>query len=378
MVNLSMIENPFVLSGYISPDYFCDRESETENLVSALRNGRNVTLRSPRRIGKTGLIHNAFHRLREANPEVACFYVDIFSTKSLQDFVAELAKAILGQLDTPWQKAEGVLSQLLRSAHLTLSSDPVTGSPQVGLSFQPEQTRATLSELFSYMRHSGRECFVAIDEFQQIAEYPEGGVEALLRAEVQQCANVHFIFSGSRLHLMDSIFTSPKRPFFRSTEKLSLDILPEPVYYAFAAKWLKKVRSTLSEEVFHELYSRVDGVTWYVQYLLNRLYQLRPSEIKAEDVSAALETIVRGEADDYRKFYSLLTLNQSQVLRAVAKEHRVTSLTSKELLRRYNLPAASSVQRAADFLMDKEYIYRADDGYLVYDRFFALWLQQLP
>lgn len=367
-----------MLSGYVSPEYFCGREQETENLVAALRNGRNVTLRSPRRIGKTGLIRNAFFLLRRTNPDVACFYVDIFSTKSLQDFVAELAKAILGQLDTPWQKAEGVLSQLLRSGHLTFSADPVTGSPQVGLSFQPEQTRATLSELFNYMRQSGRECYIAIDEFQQIAEYPEGGVEALLRAEVQQCTNVHFIFSGSRLHLMDSMFTSPKRPFYRSTEKISLDILPEQEYYAFAAKWLKKVRSTLPEEVFHELYTRVDGVTWYVQYLLNRLYQLRPLEVRLEDISAALETIIRGEEDDYRNIYSLLTLNQSQVLRAVAKEHRVTSLTSKDFLRHYNLPAASSVQRAADFLLDKEYIYRADDGYLVYDRFFALWLQQLP
>lgn len=378
MLNDSMIDNPFLLSGYISPEYFCDRETETENLVSALRNGRNVTLRSPRRIGKTGLIRNVFYRMREATPKVACFYVDIFSTKSLQDFVAELAKAILGQLDTPWQKAEGLLSQLLRSGHLTFSADPITGSPQVGLSFQPEQTRATLSELFRYMRQSERECYIAIDEFQQIAEYPEGGVEALLRAEVQQCTNVHFVFSGSRLHLMDAIFTSPKRPFYRSTEKLSLDVLPEPVYYAFAAKWLKTVGSMLSPEVFHLLYTRVDGVTWYVQYLLNRLYQSRPSEVRPEDVSAALETIILSEADDYRKLYSLLTLNQSQVLRAIAKEKHVSSLTRKEFLRSYNLPAASSVMRAADYLLDKEYIYRADDAYVVYDRFFALWLQQLP
>ncbi len=26
--------NPFLLSGYHSPDYFCDREEETEKLVS--------------------------------------------------------------------------------------------------------------------------------------------------------------------------------------------------------------------------------------------------------------------------------------------------------------------------------------------------------
>lgn len=36
--------NPFLLSGYVSPEYFCDRVEETQKLISALRNGRNVTL----------------------------------------------------------------------------------------------------------------------------------------------------------------------------------------------------------------------------------------------------------------------------------------------------------------------------------------------
>ena len=56
--------NPFVLTGYIAPEYFCDRERESAKLLSALQNGRNVTLASPRRMGKTGLIHHLFYQLR--------------------------------------------------------------------------------------------------------------------------------------------------------------------------------------------------------------------------------------------------------------------------------------------------------------------------
>ena len=48
------LENPFVVYGYVSPIYFCDREQETYDLITALSNGRNVTLMSPRRMGKTG------------------------------------------------------------------------------------------------------------------------------------------------------------------------------------------------------------------------------------------------------------------------------------------------------------------------------------
>jgi AAA+ ATPase superfamily predicted ATPase len=64
------LDNPFAEYGYFGPEYFCDREQETEELMSALQNGSNVTLIAPRRIGKTGLIHHAFARLKEQQPQV--------------------------------------------------------------------------------------------------------------------------------------------------------------------------------------------------------------------------------------------------------------------------------------------------------------------
>ena len=58
---MSDIANPFLVYGYVSPKYFCDRQEDTQKLISALQNGRNVTLMSPRRMGKTGLIKNVFY-----------------------------------------------------------------------------------------------------------------------------------------------------------------------------------------------------------------------------------------------------------------------------------------------------------------------------
>ena len=44
------MNNPFLIVGYQGPEYFCDREKETEVILSALHNGRNITLVSPRRM----------------------------------------------------------------------------------------------------------------------------------------------------------------------------------------------------------------------------------------------------------------------------------------------------------------------------------------
>jgi len=374
---MSALHNPFVLFGYAGEEYFCDREKETQELISALRNGRNITLRSPRRIGKTGLIQHVFHRLEQTNPAIKCFYVDLFSTNTLDDFVIAFGKAVIGQLDTPLQKMENYVVSFFKSCRLYFSADPLTGNPKLGIDLVADNASVTLDEIFAYIRKSGQECYIAFDEFQQITEYPQKGIEALLRTHVQQCPNIRFIFSGSKQHLMSEMFTSPKRPFFRSTDKLTLDVIPEAAYYEFANKWLRTIHSSLSEEVFHTIYTMVSGYTGYIQKVLNRLFELRLTEITDDDVKQCIDYIIQREEDDFRRLYALLTTNQAQVLKAIAHEKVVSSPTSQAFIKKYNLSASSSVKRAIDFLNDNEYIYPAENGYIVYERFMAIWLQRL-
>ena len=195
---MNKITNPFLIYGYAGPDYFCDRKEDTQKLISALRNGRNITLMSPRRMGKTGLIKNAFYQIHQENPEAACFYMDIFSTTCLNDFIILFGQTVVGKLDTLSQKALTTLTGFFRSCRIVFSSDPLNGTPQAALDFQPSQAQATLKEIFEYLEHSGKECYIAIDEFQQITDYPEKGVEGLLRSYIQFLPHVHFIFSGSK------------------------------------------------------------------------------------------------------------------------------------------------------------------------------------
>lgn len=121
--------NPFLISGYYSPEFFCDREQETVTILDALHNGRNVTLIAPRRMGKTGLIRHAFYRLKEKQPDIVTFYMDIYSTQSLGDFVRLFASTVLGQLDSVPQKALSRISQFIRSCRPVFTFDELTGVP---------------------------------------------------------------------------------------------------------------------------------------------------------------------------------------------------------------------------------------------------------
>lgn len=370
--------NPFLIYGYHSPEYFCDRVDETQKLISALRNGRNVTLMSPRRMGKTGLIKNAFCQMQQSNKEVACFYMDIYSTKNLQGFVSLFANTVLGKIDSLTDKVSSGISSFFKTLRPVLSSDPISGALTASVDFKPQQAQSTLAEIFEYLSKSEKECYVAIDEFQQITEYPENeGMEGLLRSYIQFCPNVHFVFSGSQQHLMSAIFDSPHRPFFRSTQKMTLGVIDEKKYYQFAAEWMSKAGITLPQEIFNYLYERFEGHTWYVQYLLNRIYETAVPQVSKDVVDECLTEIIKSESDDFARLYRLLTNNQAQLLRAIADEGAVTAINATAFITAHHLKGTSSINKALEALIDKEYVYASGHGYIVYDRFMGLWLQTL-
>ena len=137
--------NPFLIAGYYSPEFFCDREQETRAILDALHNGRNVTLIAPRRMGKTGLVRHAFYRLKEEHPDIVTFYLDIYSTQSLGDFVRLFASTVLGQLDSAPQKALSRISQFVRSCRPVFTFDELTGVPIVTIDVAPAEEENTLS-----------------------------------------------------------------------------------------------------------------------------------------------------------------------------------------------------------------------------------------
>ena len=158
--------NPFLISGYHSPEFFCDRETETETILEALHNGRNVTLIAPRRMGKTGLIRHAFYKLKEQESDIVTLYMDIYSTQSLGDFVRLFANTVLGKLDSAPQKAMSRISKFIRSCRPLFTLDEFTGIPQVTIDLSPTEEESTLKEIFEYLASSEKRCYIAIDEFQ--------------------------------------------------------------------------------------------------------------------------------------------------------------------------------------------------------------------
>ena len=367
--------NPFLIAGYHSPEFFCDRETETSAILDALHNGRNVTLIAPRRMGKTGLIQHAFYRLKEQEPDIIALYMDIYATQSMGEFVRLFANTVLGKLDTAPQKALSRIGQFIRSCRPVFTIDELTGAPKVTIDMAPQEEERTLREIFDYLGSSEKRCYIAIDEFQQIAEYPEKGIEALLRSYIQFLPNVNFIFAGSKQHLMQEMFTSSKRPFYQRTQLLTIGPIDREAYAGFATAHFAEHGVPLHREVFDAIYDKFDGHTWYIQCLLNRLYGYN-QDVDMVMVSDAMEQIVSEQSYSYQTLLKSYSAGQVRLLKAIAREGCVKEILAGDFISRNRLRAASSVSASLKRLQDNELVYLTPQGYIIYDRFMREWLRQ--
>ena len=367
------LNNPFVLVGYEGPEYFCDRVSETAELIRALDNDSNVTLLSPRRYGKTGLICNVFARYAEKG-ECETVYIDLFGTQNLAEFTRLFANAVVGRLDSPLEKVGGVARRLIRRLRPKLSYDSMSGTPSLSFDLSGSNPEETLSQVFDYLKERKRRVVIALDEFQQIGYYPEKGIEATLRGYVQ-FSPARFIFAGSKQHLMREMFTSPKRPFYQSTYMMPLDVIPEDAYYKFASAFFAKKGLALERSVFHALYTRFDGITWYVQAMLWEFYASGEDVRDMEQLDAAVARRVRSCEYDQQRIMEILPDGARRLLRAVAIERKVKSPQAGAFISKHGLRAASSVKTSLKMLVEKELIYPSSDGYVVYDRLLAEYLR---
>lgn len=371
------MKNPFVTNGYAGNEYFCDRVAETADLRQLLRNENNIALISPRRLGKTELINHVFD-CDEFRNDFHCFVVDIYASKSLNDLVNLLGKAVLDTLrpkgKAVWEKFLSAVSSLRPEISFDINGQP---SWSIGIG-ELRNPVATLDEIFSYLQNADKPCILAIDEFQQITKYPETTVEATIRTYVQKTTNAHFIFSGSQRHLMTGMFTSPSRPFYQSVTIINLQPIPLDKYTGFTVEKFEQGGKKVAKDVVSVLYERFDGVTSYIHRVLNILYSRTEAGCMCEsgDIDNAVDFLVRMSSDSYESLIYQMPLKQRDLLLAIASEGKVSQIMGGKFIKKHSLLSSSSVSSALKGLLDKDFVTEDKGTYSLYDKFFVLWLEK--
>lgn len=377
-MKINEIENPFVVSKNIPEALFCDREGETATLVKQIANGRNTVLVSPRRMGKTGLIHHLFNQA-DISERYHTFFVDIYACTSLQEMCYTMSRVVFEQLKSKHVQHWESIFQTLKSLRPGFKIDTITGEPTFELGLGAiENPTATLEEIFTYLEGADKPCIVAFDEFQQIGEFRDNRVEALLRGYIQSSSRSLFVFSGSKQHTIGQMFMSRARPFYQSAQMIELAPLALDVYRDFATRLFSGWGKRLNPDVVERVYATYAGTTWYLQMMMNELFAITPDggTCTADSIPTAWQNISNMQEGVYKSQLALLSSRQKSVLQAIAREGTVKSVTASAFIKKHSLDSASSVQSALRGLIEKEIVGQAENGYSVSDYFFSRWLEE--
>ena len=374
------MDNPFYITGIIPEPYFCDRKKETSWMVRTIDNRAHILLTSPRRMGKTQLIRHVFEQ-PAIKDNYYTFYTDIYPTTSLRELVLFLSKEIYSVL-VP--KGKNVLDRFLAAIHSLAGSfgyDPVSNTPtfniKLGDIHSPE---LTLEEIFHYLEHADKPCIFAIDEFQQIANYPEKNVEATLRTHIQQMNNCLFIYAGSNRHTLENMFNSAAKPFYNSAEQMYLDSIAKDVYTSFVIEQFAKASRKIAPEAASLAYDLFEGHTYYVHNVLHNAFAyIAPDKtIDEADIHETLGDILEDKGRAFASVMNQLNYQQKETIVAIAKERKACGVTSVAFVKKHMLKSPSSVQFAISTLLDKQLLtYQNADRSKVYsvaDKFLEKWI----
>ena len=376
------MENPFYITGIIPTPYFCDREKESLWMVRTLQNNAHVLLTSSRRMGKTQLIRHVFEQ-PAIKDNYYTFYTDIYATTTLHEFVLFLSKEIYSVL-VP--KGKTVLGKFLAGLHSLAGSfgyDPLSGTPTFNVKLGDIHTpELTLEEIFGYLEQADKPCIFAIDEFQQIANYPEKNVEALLRTHIQKMNNCLFIYAGSNRHILENMFNSEAKPFYNSAEQIYLDSIPKDIYTGFAMEQFAKAGRSLSPEAASLAYDLFEGHTYYVHNVLHNAFAYEDPDkpVDNEAITRTLDGILEEKGRSFVSVMNQLNYQQKETLIAIAKEGKASGVTSVAFVKKHALKSPSSVQYAIGALLEKQLLtYQTEDRAKVYsvsDKFMGMWMNR--
>lgn len=263
-----------------------------------------------------------------------------------------------------------------------MSANPHTGSLQLEIDFKSESQQRTSVKQALQLLDSYGPGLIALDEFQQINSWHKDShaIEAWIRSEVQHLKNLRFIFSGSQFHLLSEMFNSAKRPFYASTQSVSIGKILEKEYELFIKKHFKDRRLKISNEHIARILDWADGNTYNTQLLCNRVFSKTEKQASEEIIDESVLEIYAENKLSYLALNSSMSKHQWRLLAAIAQEGKVFQLTAKEFIKKYELGSSSSVLRALDFLIKRELVYKylTDDGksfYQIYDLVLMRWLQ---
>lgn len=371
------MEAPFIFGRIATDENFTDREKETEHLVNNFESLINTVIISPRRWGKSSLVHRAADIAMRADKNIRICTIDLFNVKTEEQFYTVLARNLIQGTSSRWEEAVENAKKFFSRLVPKISVGAGPGN-EISIDFDWEEMKSNPDEILDLSERiaeaKGVKIVVCIDEFQNIAEFEDPlFFQRRLRAHWQRHKKVSYCLYGSKRHMMMEVFTDSSMPFYKFGDIFFLNKIDTEHFIPFITERFSSTGKSITEEACRKIVKLADNHPYYVQQL-SQLSWLRTSgQCDVETVVKAHLSLVEQLSLLFSNLMETLTFQQTCYLHALIAGEK--SITSAETMYRYHISSATAASRSLKTLIKKDILDSTSGEISFQDPIFEYWLR---
>jgi hypothetical protein len=375
--NSNIMETPFVFGKIATDLNFTDREQETAWLVQNFTSLINTIIISPRRWGKSSLVHKAANVAMNSDKDLRVCSIDLFNVLNEAHFYEILAEKVLAATSTKWDEAVELAKQFFSRLvpKISIGTDPMN---EVSVDFNWDDVKRNPDEVLDLAENIAIEkdikIVICIDEFQNIANFSNADYfQKKLRSHWQRHQHVAYCLFGSKRHMMLDIFTNSSMPFYKFGNIIFLKKIETQYLTDFINKRFTETQKSIDQEASQLIVGLTENHPYYAQQLAQLSWLRTNGNCTVETVRAAHSTLVEQLSLLFTTLTETLSSQQVYYLKALLAGEKAISSTA--VMHKYHLTSTTSVSRSKDALIKNDVLDKEDKEISFQDPIYKYWLK---
>ena len=372
------MNSPFTFGKPARGSHFINREEEMKKLSVNFSAGSNTIIYSPGGWGKRSLVENAALQAAEKNPQLRVCFLDLFAVHSQAAFFEMLAEGVLKQSSPSWQDWLKYGNTFLQEVGPSFSTGP---DPErhfrVTLDLNPDDfSHPELLNLPENLaKETGLRFLVCLGNIQKFGRFPNSAQWLKpLRSALQNHPGVTYCFYGSRHPVVYEAFREREMPSFRFGDTLYLRKIGDHEWIRYIQQRFEAEGKQVPRDLITRMLELCASHPSSMQQLAHHVFLNTREKATEETLEAALEDIFLYLGPLFSREADSLSPLQLNFLKAMAKKEK--ALSSKEVVKKYNLGTAGNIVRIKKSLEHKEIVDFSGQKPEFSDPLFALWISR--
>lgn len=368
---------PFVYGRLAEKRNFTGREQDILRLKTNLKNKINTVIISPRRWGKSSLVHKTLEEIKnESSDHITC-HVDVFNCRDEASFYKAYVNAVLNASTTKLDEIVSLVKKYIGSVGPKVSISDAGAMMEYSLGIEFNDKDLSVDEILDLPEkialERGKQFIICIDEFQNIDYFDDSkAFQAKLRAHWQLHQNVCYCMYGSKRHMLMSIFSDYEMPFYKFGDVMILERISKVEWQDFIVRRFADTGKHISSALAGVIVDRVECHSYYVQQYSQLVWLLTSSYATLEAVDLAFQQMVDRSALLFDNILDNLKAKQISFLLAIANGEK--NFSSASVLKKYNLGTSANVKNLKKAIIDKDLVCVEYGNMTIQDPILKYWL----